>query len=360
MTHIHTAPDYAARRDRLRKLLHDKGLSSFLVTHAADRYYLSGFELHDPQCNESAGMLLVTTAGRDHLLTDSRYLDAGKRHFAEDDIFIYKAPKMEGIRKYLIEHGGSAVGFDPSVMSCAFHEELKEQVPLKAVNSPVAYLRLIKDAEEIEIMRRSCAVNHAVYADIEPMMLPGMTEAELAWEVEKLFREKGASELSFATIAAVGTNAALPHAVPDDTKLRENELVLLDMGGRVDSYCSDQTRTFWVGDKASDRFKRTVDMVREAQDAALQAIRPGLEIKEAHRIAISVFEKYGEEKNFTHALGHGIGLETHERPSLGIHTEGTFQAGMVVTCEPGLYYPDWGGVRWEYMLVVTDEGCEIF
>lgn len=359
MTHTDTSPDFAARRERLRKLLHDKGLTSFFVTHAADRYYLSGFELHDPQCNESAGMLLVTTGGRDHLLTDSRYLDAGKRHFDEDDIFIYKMPKMENIRHYLKEHGGLAVGFDPSVMSLAFHEELKD-VPLKAVNSPVASLRLVKDSAEIEIMRRSCAVNHAVYADIEKKMVPGMTEAELAWEVEKSFREKGASELSFATIAAVGPNAALPHAVPDETPLRENELVLLDMGGRLDAYCSDQTRTFWIGETPSDRFKRTVDMVREAQDTAIKAIRPGLEIKEAHRIAIAVFEKYGEEKNFTHALGHGIGLETHERPSLGIHTEGKFQAGMVVTCEPGLYYPDWGGVRWEYMLVVTEDGCEIF
>ena len=141
--------------------------------------------------------------------------------------------------------------------------------------------------------------------------------------------------------------------------VRENDMVLIDTGCRLEDYNSDQTRTFWVGDTPSDRFKETMDLVQASQQAAIDVIRPGLTYFEAYQVAYSVFEQAGVEKLFTHGLGHGIGLETHEPPSLSKAAKGELKAGMVVTVEPGLYDPKWGGIRWEYQVLVTEDGCRI-
>lgn len=350
---------YAARRDRVRAKMHEQGLDALLVCHAANRYYLSGFELHDPQCNESAGRLLITAKKGDWLLTDSRYLDAAKRLWDEDRIFIYKAPVFESIGDFLRDKGGQTVGFEDSIMSYEMHAKMSLRVDLQPVTRLVEKVRYIKDEAEIGALRESCELNHRVFKQIEKQLAPGMTEADLAWQIEKLYREQGASELAFATIAAVGPNGALPHAIPGSDKIFDNCPVLIDKGCRVNEYCSDQTRTFWVGDTPTDEFKRALDLTQQAQAEAISAIRPGLPIAEAYHVARGVFERHGVEKHFTHSLGHGIGLETHEPPSVSPKAVGVFKPGMVVTVEPGLYYPQWGGIRWEYMILVTEDGCEV-
>lgn len=351
---------YAARRDKLRCALEEKGVDALLVSHAANRFYLSGFELHNPQCNESAGMLLITRKGDDWLLTDSRYHDAAKRLWDEDRIFIYRPPAHEQMGDFLQEVCPGKVGFEGQAVSFEFHSRLAERTSgLAPVSGLVEKLRAIKEPAEIEAMRRSCALNHKVFEQAQRLAVPGLTEKELAWEVEKLYRSQGASELAFSTIAAVGPNGALPHANPGDDRISDNCPVLLDKGCRLDDYCSDQTRTFWVGDRPTDQFTRALEQTREAQEKAIQFIRPGESIAEAYRVARSVFEAHGVAEHFTHALGHGIGLETHEGLSISPKATGVFEPGMVVTVEPGLYYPEWGGIRWEYMLLVTADGHEI-
>jgi Xaa-Pro aminopeptidase len=206
-------------------------------------------------------------------------------------------------------------------------------------------------------MERSCALNHAVMASLADQLAPGQSESEIAWSIEQAFRNKGATELAFSPIVAVNQNAALPHAIPGGTRTREDCLVLVDVGARYGDYCSDQTRTFWVGEEASPRFKQTMEQVREAQDKAIAAMRPGLPIAEAYHLARGVFEKHNVADYFTHALGHGIGLETHEGPSVGPLAKGELKPGMIVTVEPGLYYPEWGGIRWEYMVLITEDGA---
>ncbi len=350
---------YAARRDRLRASLAAAGHDALLVSHAANRYYLSGFELHDAQCNESSGMLLVTTDGQDRLLTDPRFLDAARRLWNEDGIFIYASNRYQAMGEFFKSLGLEKILFEAKSLSYDTHALLSEHIDLVPCTGFVENLRLRKDQGEIELLRRSCAVNHAVMARLPDVLRPGITEAEAAWEIEKLFREFGASELSFPSIVAVDENAALPHAVPGPKAATDASLVLVDVGGRLDGYCSDQTRTFWVGDTPSDRFRRTLDMVQEAQNAALAAMRPGLSYRDAYMLAKNAFAAHGVDAAFTHSLGHGIGLETHEAPSLSPYAEGRLSPGMVVTVEPGLYGPAWGGVRWEYMVLVTDDGCEI-
>ncbi|WP_043642999.1 M24 family metallopeptidase [Solidesulfovibrio carbinoliphilus] len=349
---------FAARRDRLRQRLSAMGHQALLVTHAANRFYLSGFELHDPQCNESAGCLVVAENGRDALFTDSRYRDAALRLWPEADLCIYGSGRFATIADFLRERGLVHLAFEAASMPFETHAHLSAHIGLTPVRQAVEPLRLIKDAAEIERMRRSAAVNHAVMERLPDVLVPGRTEAEAAWEIEKLFREFGASELAFAPIVAVDANAALPHAIPGRTVITDGCLVLVDVGGRRDDYCSDQTRTVWVGKNPPDRFLTMLDRVKRAQAAALAGLRPGLPFRAAHALARQVFEAEGVAAHFTHSLGHGVGLETHEGPSLNPAADGTLAPGMVVTVEPGLYYPEWGGARWEHMALITEDGCE--
>ncbi|UIJ37934.1 aminopeptidase P family protein [Desulfobaculum bizertense] len=350
---------FTARRDRLRTLMAGKGYKAMLVPLAANRYYLSGFELHDPQCNESAGMILVTDSGEDWLMTDSRFIDAAARVWPRERVFIYRYPVMESIGRHIRSLGYSEVCVDDQSLSFRNWKNMSNAISMVPCSGYVEALRLIKDDTEIAAIRKANALNHKVFAQIEKELVPGRTEREIAWMIEKLYREQGASELAFTTIVAVGKNAALPHAIPGDDIITENCPVLIDKGCRVDEYCSDQTRTFWVGNSPSDEFKRTLELVQEAQRAGISAIAGGEPIPEVYDRANSVFERHGVEKYFTHSFGHGVGLETHEGPGLSMRGTQLFEPGMVVTAEPGLYYPEWGGVRWEHMVLVTDDACEV-
>ncbi len=349
---------YENRRERLHALLAEAGLPALLVSFAANRYYLSGFEQHDSQCNESVGWLVVTANGRDALFTDARFTDAALRLWPQEDLCIYGAGRHAALADFLKGRGVTTLGFDPKAVSVFDHEKLREHFELVSAEGLVERLRLIKEPGEVELLRAACGLNHRIMRALPDVLVPGLTEDEVAWQIERLFREAGAQGLSFPSIVGVGKNAALPHAIPGETKIERDSLVLVDAGCRLGGYCSDQTRTFWVGREPSERFQETKRLVLAAQKAALDSIKPGLAIAEAYRAARRVFEDAGVAEQFTHSLGHGIGLETHEGPSLSPRAEGVFAPGMVVTVEPGLYDAAWGGVRWEYMVVVTPEGCK--
>ncbi|MHC1699763.1 MAG: M24 family metallopeptidase [Humidesulfovibrio sp.] len=349
---------YENRRERLKALLAAEGLPALLVSYPANRFYLSGFELFDSQCNESVGWLVVTQSGPDALFTDARFTDAALRLWPQEDLCIYGAGRHAALAEFLKGRGVSALGFDPKAVSVYDHEALREHFGLTPAGGLVERLRLVKEPGEIELLRAACGLNHRIMRALPDVLVPGLTEAEAAWQIERLFREAGAESLSFPSIVGVDRNAALPHAIPGDTRISRDCLVLVDAGCRLNGYCSDQTRTFWVGREPSERFRETKRLVIAAQKAALEAIKPGVRMAEAYAAARRVFEDAGVANQFTHSLGHGIGLETHEGPSLSPRAEGEFRPGMVLTVEPGLYDAAWGGVRWEYMVVVTDEGCK--
>lgn len=352
---------FAARRERLRALMAEQKLPALLVTFAANRYYLSGFELHDSQCNESVGWLVVfadpKSGGNDLLLTDARFTDAARRLWPKDDLLIYGAGKHAALAKRLAERGVRALGFDPKAVNVFDYDALRAHLELVSAPGLVERLRSVKESAEIELLRAACGLNHRIMRALPDVIAPGMSEAEVAWAIERMFREAGAEGLSFPSIVGVNQNAALPHAIPGETKVPREGLVLVDAGCRLAAYCSDQTRTFWIGREPSERFQETKRLVVAAQKAAMQVIRPGVKIADAYNAARAVFEEAGCANQFTHSLGHGIGLETHEGPSLSPSAEGVFVPGMVVTVEPGLYDAAWGGVRWEYMVVVTETGC---
>ncbi len=284
-----------------------------------------------------------------------------RRCWPSERIYIYTAATRTLTRTFLRDcmMGRGALGFESKAMCVDRYRFLSEELPLTPCAGLVEGLRLIKDEAEIVALERAARQNHAVFARVPELLVPGRSEREVAWEIEKLFRESGASELSFAPIVAVNRNAALPHAIPGDTRIEENCLVLVDVGGRLDDYCSDQTRTFWVGPSPSDRFRQTLERVQEAQRRAIEVIRPGLPASLAYHRARDSFAQHDLAERFTHGLGHGIGLETHEAPGSNASSEVTLSPGMVMTAEPGLYYPDWGGIRWEQMVLVTEDGARV-
>ncbi len=352
------------RRERLRALMREQGIEALLVSHAANRYYLSAFELHDAQLNESSGRLIVMADGKDWIATDSRYLDAAKRIWEQDRILIYGADAAQDMATLLRKLvSGKNIGFEARAVTLDFYEAFAETLAgsgcrLVKADGLVERLRMIKDAEEIRRMEASCRLNERLMEWLPGVLVPGRSEAAVAWDIEMFFRHHGATELAFASIVGHGVNAALPHYLPSQDVLLENEnLVLIDVGCRLDEYCSDQTRTFWIGEHPSDRFRRTLDAVQEAQLRAIRAIHPGVRACDVYKVARESFEALGVAAAFTHGLGHGVGLETHEGPSLNARNTTELEPGMIVTVEPGLYYPEWGGIRWEHMVLVTEEGC---
>ena len=357
----------AARRDRLRRLMAERGLDALLVSRAPNRFYLSGFELHDPQCNESAGRLVITADGRDWLATDARYTDAAARLWDRERIFQYGGD-VTGDLARLLRRSGARAGFEAAGVSCAFARELAARCgsfpALEAADGLVEKLRVVKDPSEVAAMEKSFALNHRLLAHVEEGLAAGRwrgrDERALAWDIERFFRENGAEGLAFASIVAFGPNGALPHAVPGAALLPDEGPVLVDVGCRVDAYCSDQTRTFWVGTAPSKDFSRTLALVREAQAEAMAVMKPGVALADVYAAARAVFVRAGVEARFTHGLGHGVGLETHEAPSLSPRATWALLPGMTVTVEPGLYYPEWGGVRWEHTVLVTGDGVRPF
>ncbi len=358
---------YAARRDKLRGLMRQRDLDALLVCQAPNRFYLSGFELHDPQPNESAGYLLVTSDGQDWLFTDARYAIAAGKVWDAKRIFIHAGDAAKALAGLIMRHSSKA-GIETEGISEAFGCRLRQRLKnggtaLFAANGLVEKLRVIKDVTEIEALSRSFALNHQLLAFLETEIQAGkvgkLSEKELAWTIERFFRENGAQELAFASITASGVNAAMPHALPGDGPIGENLPLLVDIGCRVDNYCSDQTRTWWLGPTPSREYTETLKLVRQAQEAAMYMMGPGISCRDAWAAARAVFEKAGVEKYFNHGLGHGVGLETHEAPSLSSRGDQKLEAGMVVTVEPGLYYPAWGGVRWENTVLITDTGVKI-
>ncbi|CAM2056741.1 Xaa-Pro dipeptidase [Desulfovibrionales bacterium] len=350
---------YEYRRERLKVLMRKKGYPALLVSHAINRFYLSGFELHDPQYNESTGFLLIQAKGQDWLLTDPRYTQAALRLWPEEQLFIATGTKKKQIRNFLKAYVTSSLAIESHYLCVEIFNYLAEALPLVATTGLVETLRMVKDSSELASIEHSCRLNTALMEATPDLLMPGMTEKETAWTIEHYFREHGASGLAFNSIVAVGPNAAMPHAIPGEDRILDNGPVLVDVGCRLDDYCSDQTRTFWVGPRPSDDFLRTCYRVKTAQIKVIADLRPGLPIARAYHIARTYFEDENVAEHFVHALGHGIGLETHEPPTLSPLAEGIFQAGMVITVEPGLYYPEWGGVRWEYMVAITEDGAQV-
>jgi Xaa-Pro aminopeptidase len=261
----------------------------------------------------------------------------------------------------LSQRGLDRLVIESSHLSVDAFDQLCEQSGVSEIKKgtvQVEQLRVVKDADEIQLIRTAIRTAERVFASIRAQWDPRLTERDVADEIERLCRKLGGEGCSFPPIVAVGPRAALPHATPGQSLIGSSNFVLIDWGCRRDGYCSDLTRVL-MNSTIPPKFSGVYETVLAAQRAAIESIKPGVLASEVDRVAREVIEGAGMGEQFTHGLGHGMGLDIHEAPRLGRNQEIPLQPGMVITVEPGIYFPQWGGVRIEDDVLVTDLGCEV-
>ena len=354
----------SARADRvaaLRGMLAARGLDAALLSRSAHKRFYSGFRLSDAEGPTSgwSGSLLVTP-DTTLILADSRYTEQARVE-APDWTLVATAKAMhEELPSLLLEHGIVSLGMEARVMSHAEWAALSEAAPgveLHAIDDELVPLRLIKEPGEVDAIRRACALTDACFAHIVEWAAPGMTERDVAWEIESFFRANGAEGLAFDTIALAGPRAAMPHGRPSEARIEAGNVLLIDFGCAVDGYRSDMTRTVFVGDVPDD-IRRRHDAVREAQQAVIDAIEPGVSGQRLDAVARETIERAGFEP-YGHGLGHGIGLETHEPPHVRRSVDHRLEPGMVFSVEPGIYEAGVTGIRIEDIVALTPSGATL-
>ena len=214
----------------------------------------------------------------------------------------------------------------------------------------------MKTAVELKAIRAAAAITDQVMSQVPQLVKLGMTEKQLAWELEKAMREAGADGLAFPLLVASGPNSALPHHHAGTRPLQADDALIIDMGAAINGYKSDLTRTFYLGQEPSPQFRRIYELIQTAQTNAITRLRPGMTSQEGDALARKVIEDAGHAQHFGHGLGHSLGLEIHESPGLTWRSEEALPAQAVITIEPGIYLPGWGGVRIEDLIYLTDEG----
>ncbi len=358
--------DYAIsqRIQILRQHMAARQLDAFLVLIAENRFYLSGFSAEDNGFDESSGALLI---GPDHLIlaTDSRFDIQARQQAPGYAVQVYTKGLAEELPVLLARMRPRRLGFESRRLSVEQHARMVSRiagagltVEMVAVEELAESQRVIKSEVEIEATRAALAIAERVFAQVAEAVRPGMTEREIAWTLEKALHEAGADALSFPIIVAAGPNSALPHAVPGDRPVGAGEPILFDWGVRLGGYCSDTSRTLVLGGGDS-QFERVYRTVREAQQKAIAAIRPGVAARDVDAVARDHIARSGFAGKFGHGLGHGTGLAIHEAPRLSPLSEAVLAPGMLVTVEPGIYIEGWGGVRLENQAVVREQGAEV-
>jgi len=339
-----------SRLQKLRQKLTEKEIDAILISQPENRYYLSGFW-------RSAGYLLISQKEA-ILATDFRYVEQAKIQAPDYEIFRITGEVSEWFPKLIAELNPRKLGFEAGHVTFDLYcqmtravEEAKSPTKLIPQEGLVESLRIIKEPEEIELISQAAVIGDRAFQHIESIIRPGMTERQVAWEIEKFLREHDSQSMSFDVIVATGANAALPHARPSERPINPGEPVLMDFGARVEGYTSDLTRTICLG-TPDDKFKKVYDIVLGAQLTAIAIVKEGMSGKEADSLARTVIEQAGYSENFGHGLGHGVGLATHEAPRLSYLSNDTLKSSMVFTIEPGIYLPGWGGVRIEDVVVM--------
>jgi Xaa-Pro aminopeptidase len=347
------------RGDRLSRLIAEEGLDLLVVSNLVNVRYLTGF----------SGTNAIVVIGTDTRVfgTDFRYYERVRPHLTDYEVRRAKSEILEipaaVVEKRRREGEKLRVGFDDVHLTVRSYKRLVgllgDTAELLPAGGLVERLRAVKDPGEVAAMRGAAAFAADLYEWlIADYGLAGHSERDVALALEVKSREIGAEGLSFPPIVAAGANGALPHAEPGDIEIPRDTLVIVDLGCIVDGYCSDCTRTFATG-RIGEEAAAVYGIVKEAQEAALAAVRPGAGCQDLDGIARKIIDESGHGEEFGHGLGHGVGLDVHEAPRLGLRAEGELASGNAVTVEPGIYVPGRFGVRIEDLVVVTDEGCEV-
>lgn len=354
--------DYRKRIKKLQEKLRRKKIDGMLVAKPENRRYLCGYRSDDHGIGETSGLLLIPARGKVYLLTDFRYKLQAESDVPWAETIIYKKGVMRQLARLLPDLAIRSLAFESSYTLYSFAEKIFTKLGPKGIKAVptegmVETMREIKDDEEIDRIRNAVRLNEEVFAEIHNSLDRFTTEIDIALAIESTMRLKGAEKPSFSTIVASGENGALPHAVPGKTRIAQNGSLTIDMGLVLNGYCSDMTRNLVVG-SADKRYRKLHRLVRQAQLAGAAAIRSGVRCCDADKAARDVIVDAGYGEFFGHSLGHGVGLAVHEEPRLSARSSKKLRPGMIVTVEPGIYIPGWGGIRLENMYVVREDGCE--
>jgi Xaa-Pro aminopeptidase len=344
---------YPQRLKRLRAQLAGLGVEALLVASDVNRAYMTGFV-------GTAGFVLITER-RAVLLTDFRYMEQARQQAPDYEIVEHAARHTETLLELLKAEGVTRLGFEQQHVSYGAYTGYAAALPgivLVPTDRAVEKLRMIKDEGELRIMQEAADLADRTFSHILTKLKPGVSELDIALEIEIFIRQNGGTSTSFDTIVASGERSALPHGRASERVLRDNEFVKLDFGAYYKGYCSDITRTVVLG-KPTAQHRDIYDKVLEAQLACLAGLKPGMTGREGDALARDIIVKHGFGDNFGHGTGHGLGMEIHESPRLSRTDETVLEAGMVVTVEPGIYVPGFGGVRIEDDVVLTDSGIRI-
>lgn len=326
-------------------------IDSFLVVSAENRRYLTGF-------TGTSGWVLITQKDA-FFFTDFRYTEQAKEEVK--DCHLIKLDQFSpylSLMKTMQELDLYTIGIESERLTVFHHQELVNQFGRKAIcsiDNLVEDIRRIKDQNEIDCIRKAQEIADGAFSHILKVIKPGVSELEIALELEYIMKKNGASALSFDTIVASGLRSAMPHGVASDKKIEYGDLITMDYGCIYQGYCSDMTRTIAVG-KADDKQTEIYNLVLKAQESALAQIKAGVIGKDIDAVARQVFKEAGYLQYFGHGLGHSLGLEIHEEPRFSTKDENIMEENMVMTVEPGLYIPKWGGVRIEDLIVITKDG----
>jgi len=350
--------NHQARQLRLREHLATTRFDALLISHLPNIRYLCGF-------TGSSGLLLVEESGS-VFFTDFRYDTQAHEEVKGAKVVVARKSALAALGEFLTRRRkrahGWALGIEADHFAVAEKKRLAGILPagirVKDAPSTVEKFRLIKDADEIRLIRAAVLLGAKIFDRALEVLRPGMREVEVAAEMELTARCEGAEAMSFETIIASGARSALPHGRATTQRIPSEAFVVCDFGVILSGYCSDQTRTVWVGSVPKDA-RQVYEAVREAQLAATEAVRPGIAVGEVDTAARKVLKKAGLGRYFTHSTGHGVGLEIHEIPRVADGQRDVLQPGMVITIEPGVYFPGKWGVRIEDMVVVGDGGPEV-
>lgn len=348
-------PSFTSRRNKLRKLIQQAKADALLVTNFTNVTYLTGFTGDD-------SYLLATLDG-ETLVSDGRYTTQLAQQCPKLNVEI-RPPgvhMLSAVARVARDARIERLDIEACSATVELERALAKALPdveLCPTSGLVEQLRTIKDKDEIRATRLACRHARRAFDVVRALMTPDMTELDLAAELEYQARRFGATALSFPAIVAVGPRAALPHAEPSPRRLTESDFVLIDWGVRSDQYVSDLTRVLVTG-RISPKLRKLYGVVLNAQLAAIDAIRPGVTCEQVDQVARKIISKAGLGRAFGHGLGHGIGLEIHEAPRLAVGQRAKLRPGMIVTVEPGVYLPEWGGVRIEDDVLVTRNGHQV-
>ena len=345
--------DYKDRINSIRKSLSKSDIDTAFISSKDNIRYYSGF-------TGTLAFLLITE-NKSIIITDSRYIVRAQEESPDYEIYQLKSGD-NWIENSTNQTKSKVIGFEGNFVSFNMLNQLKERANKdliwKDYSEQISKERVIKSKSEVEKIEAAISISDRAFNAVSKEIEVGMTEKEIAWEIEKEMRILGAESISFDTIVASGLNGSKPHHSPTNKQISNGEAITIDMGAKLNGYCSDLTRTIFIG-KPDEKFKKIYNIVLRSQLISIETAKDGMTGEEIDKISRDIISEEGFGEYFGHSLGHGVGLEIHENPGVGPNSKNEITPGMVYTIEPGIYIDGWGGIRIEDMVLMTDNGNKL-